>query len=278
MDTTGYTLITFCPFLIWVFVYFIVMVVSICKGRFSDFVDFINLNVFPEILEVKKDGNTTLIYFGQDKTLLRGKTLINRVKSGLYFTALNLFIYASLVFGQQALLEYSYDCDTDKDCFLWPLNTTSDARANCSDPFIIRGKQPVICYHLAFQPELGVGVTYGLYKVSKIIVSIAVTLITKLNKKRLVYLRVTVVFVLVSVFVVFVVLSDIYQTEIRNNSNSHPERDNQTTKEIYTYLLVCVTIVVVVFGIPWNGIVQAKEESRMISNDVRASTQYSSIP
>lgn len=95
--------------------------------------DFLVLNVFTEILKVKKDGHETLVYIRQDKILLMQKTL-KLVKFWLVTILYFLPAYVFLVFGVIALIDYSYECESGKDCFLWSSIAADRARANCSDP------------------------------------------------------------------------------------------------------------------------------------------------
>lgn len=145
----------------------IIALVYKVKGKFSELVDIVAFNAFPGILKIKKDNNyNTLVYLsvGRDKVLLKEKDL-NSVKNVLFWVSFLLVFYMAVAFGFIALIEYSYDCENGKDCFVWPHVTFLKAeRADCSDPDIKQGKKLVVCYTLALEFAVAGGITFGIYR------------------------------------------------------------------------------------------------------------------
>jgi len=255
MEAFVYSLITASPFFVFLVVLMTVSLICIFNDNFHNLIDFIIFNVFSEILKAKTDeNNQTLVYLRHGKIHLQEETL-KKVKVGMMYIFMALFVYVSLAFGQLALIEYTYECDDSKDCFQWPFSTTFSAlRANCSDAEIIQGKKLVICYRLVFQVEFAVGVTYGMYKVCKILLSFSVTLITKLKKSRIKCLKVAVLTFGLTVAAIIIALTIIYK-----NSLQVMKFSAENGKMIFTICLGYVTAFIVIYHMPWVKIIEARD-------------------
>lgn len=255
MEVYEYNLIALSPFIFNTIVLLITVFVVKRKDKGREFVEFLAFNVFPEIIKTKKDNNQVLVYLRQDKVLLEGQLLKNVIKA-LTAISVTVLSYAVGTFGYFAFIEYSYTCEQGKDCFLWPIKSDSALdikRANCTDPAIVEGKKLVLCYKLVLHLEFAVGVTYRMYKVSKLLLSVGVTLITKINKNRIKCFQITCVLILFIAVVLVVVLGIVF--------NEHPSLrfSAGTLKIMFTSTLVSFTAVFFIWYFPWKDIIELKD-------------------
>lgn len=262
----GFTISTVC-----LLIYFI------CKPEVTlrELVDFIAFNVFPEILTTKTDDNNqTVVYLTKaNKVLLQGDAH-KKATRALCLIAFNLITYAFDVVCFIAFIEITHDCEAAKDCFLLnpPSNSSASAmdfRANCSDPEILQGKTPVLCYRLVFRFELAVGITYGMYKVCKKLLSIGETWIMKLNKSQfkrlkivyaLLYLLITIIFI-VAVIVVFKLYSHWLSVDIY--------------KTIFNFTIGMTTTFLFIFLMPWENIIEQNSNGSSEEEETRNSSEIS---
>lgn len=246
MEIYEYGLIAAIPFFILMLFLFIAFLICVTYTKtFGDLIDFLVFNALSEMMKRKKDNNETLVYLrlGQDKVLLQNKTL-KRTRFVLFAISILFGIYITLAFGQFAFIEYSYDCESGKNCFLWPFHNAFKAdRADCSDPDIQQGKKFVVCYRMVLEPGFAAGVTFGMYKVWAFLVNIFVTFIGKHSKDRFMWCKIS-----LAIFIAVNVLAEVYKSRgIMRISDTYFEL-------IFTSCIAFVTIYVIVIGMPWDEI------------------------
>lgn len=261
MEIYAYGLIAAIPCFVYLFISLAVLLIAFCIGKFCKVMDFFAFNTIPGILKTKKDNNNqTLVYLriGQDKVLLQDNCIIIWVKKVLFIISLTVGAYMSAAFGHFTFIDYTYDCDGGKDCFLWPSRSAFKAdRANCSDPDIQQGKKLIVCYRLMFEPGLAAGVIFGMYRTSVILANGLVTLIGQCSKDCIKCVQILLLCIFFIIVVTTIALTAVfYSSAIMRISGTYFEL-------IFTAVIVWITAFLIIYRMPWDKIIESKIENQL---------------
>ena len=148
----------------------LVLIIAVCalsffqhRPRPARMLRFIAVNTFGKVLYQSIEGGRMKLYFlGREVTDDDTAMLAFR---GLSFLAAPLLSNVFLLFWYMLLVEGSYDCTEEFDCFeISELGKYHNEPLNCSSEVVVNGSIQIECFRISFNYAVATGAAYGLFK------------------------------------------------------------------------------------------------------------------